>query len=357
MPLVDRYLAAEFLRGMVPILLLLGGLLSFVGLAEQLEDVGRGTYTTLAAVQVVLLTLPRVLIDILPVTVLLGALIGLGRMANQRELVAMRAAGMPPWRLAQPLLLVVLALIVVVHLGRSHLIPGWERQALQLRAATVSETSVGQDGYEYWTRADDRLLRVGRVLYGRIPTEIEIYHLDEQDRLSGYLLADRADLIQDREWVLHEVVERELGEDTVSVRRLPQMVWHNTLSPAQLASLIQPAQTLAPADLRAYIRNLEHNRLNAHQYRFVYWQMLSLPVAMAAMALLAVPFVLGSLRSVPIGQRVALGGGLGLAFYLLEQVIGHLAVLYRLDPIVMAMGPEAILLTVAAWALSQHHHH
>lgn len=351
MRLLDRYLASELVKGMLPVLLLLGGLLSFLALADQLEDVGKGSFSTLAAVQVVVLTLPRTVLGILPVVLLLAALIGLGGLANHRELTAIRAAGVSPARIALPLLAVAVALIGLVYVAQSHLIPDWERQALRLRAATVGETDVDRDDFEYWTRTGDRLLRVGEVLYGRVPTDIEIYQLDADHRLTGLIQARRADLIEDNVWLLHDVLRRDLAPETVEENRLAQLTWRNTLTPGQLASLIQPAQTLSPADILAYIANLESNGLDSHQYRLVFWQMLSLPLAMLAMVVLAVPFVLGSLRAVPIGQRVALGGGIGLVFYLGEQVIGHVAMLYELDPALAAMTPDLALLALAIWAM------
>src|SRR3546814_5399921 len=102
-------------------------------------------------------------------------------------------------------------------------------------------------------------------------------------------------------------------------------LWRSFLSESQLENLVQPAGTLSPGDLLHYIISLENNRLNSHQFRLAFWQMVSIPIGIIAMALLGVPFVMGSLRSVSLGQRIALGGGIGMAFYLSEQIIGHLS--------------------------------
>src|SRR3546814_18197607 len=76
----------------LPVVPLLVGFLSFLALSQQLEDVGQRGFTTGSALTVVVLTLPRQLLDILPVVALLGCLTGLGAMANHRELTAARAA-------------------------------------------------------------------------------------------------------------------------------------------------------------------------------------------------------------------------------------------------------------------------
>src|SRR3546814_5593651 len=65
---------------------------------------------------------------------------------------------------------------------------------------------------------------------------------------------------------------------TVEDRRL----WRSFLSESQLENLVQPASTLAPGDLLHYIINLENNRLNSHQFRLAFWQMVSIPIGIIA---------------------------------------------------------------------------
>ena len=49
MIILDRYIMSQFLKGMLPVLLLLLALFSLLTLAEELEDVGQGTFTQLDA--------------------------------------------------------------------------------------------------------------------------------------------------------------------------------------------------------------------------------------------------------------------------------------------------------------------
>ena len=60
---------------------------------EELEDLGKGRYRLKDAALFILLTTPRRVIDLAPVTALLASLTALGALASGRELVAMQAAG------------------------------------------------------------------------------------------------------------------------------------------------------------------------------------------------------------------------------------------------------------------------
>ena len=102
MILLDRYIMRNYATGMIPVLLLLLALFSFVALAGELEQVGQGAFTALDAVLVVFYTTPRRIVDLLPVTALMGGLMGLGAMANHQELIAARAAGLSKARMARP---------------------------------------------------------------------------------------------------------------------------------------------------------------------------------------------------------------------------------------------------------------
>ena len=77
MTIIDRYIRRSFLGGCVPVLLLLLSLFSFLALSEELEDVGDGSYELMDALLVVAYSLPALAVNLLPVTVLLGGLLGL----------------------------------------------------------------------------------------------------------------------------------------------------------------------------------------------------------------------------------------------------------------------------------------
>jgi lipopolysaccharide export system permease protein len=127
MKIIDRYIASSYFKGMVPVMVLLLALFSFLALAEELEEVGNGTFRQIDAFLVVLYTSPRRMVDLMPVTALLGGLMGLGAMANHQELMAARAAGLSKARMANPVFKATLVVAVAVMLMQTLLVPASER--------------------------------------------------------------------------------------------------------------------------------------------------------------------------------------------------------------------------------------
>lgn len=350
MNLLDRYVFAALLRGAAPVLLGLLGLFGFIELAEQLEDAGRGAFGTLDALRVVAARLPRIGIELLPVTCLLGTVIGLGALANQSEIVAMSACGIGAARLVRPLWMLVGGIVLAALLLQQLAIPALEFQAAELRARALAQVSE-RDG-EHWTRSESSLIRIGAVRFGLMPEDIEIYQFDERGQVAALMQAARADLLRPDEWLLQDVVAIRFDEDAARRQRFDRLAWRSGLGAEQLGALLQADHALAPTDLIGYIGHLESNGLDAHRYRVLLWRQASLPLGLIAMALLGAPFAMGSTRLMSTGARVALGGTLGMGFYLLEQLSMQLGLLYRLPAWATGLAPDLLALLAALAALA-----
>ena len=72
-----------------------------------------------------------------------------------------------------------------------------------------------------------------------------------------------------------------------------------------------------------------------------------MPVTTAVMIVLAVPFVFGPLRSVGVGQRIFVGSLFGIGYFLIDQTIGHMGLVYGLPPALAAMAAPLVFLSVA----------
>jgi lipopolysaccharide export system permease protein len=351
MNLLDRYIVRNFLMGMFPVALLLLVLFSFMALAEQLEDVGQGLFTQFDAFMVVLYTAPRRIVDLLPVTTLVGGLLGLGVMANHQELMAARVSGMSQPRMARPILILTVGLSLLVLLMQSFLIPYSERAANRLRAHALVETDVHTGGnVEFWTRSGNNYVRVDNVVLGRLPSNIEIYTTDARGRFKRLIEARSAVITGEDYWQLRDIVMTTIDGLVVHEEHRDELTWPGLLSSDQASILVLPLEALAPLDLSRLIRFQRENGLDTHRYRVVWWQEISITLAVIGMGLLTLPLLMGSTRAISAGQRVVLGGLVGIGFYLLQQIAGHLTGLFQLNPPSAIMAPAVVLLMAAVYA-------
>jgi lipopolysaccharide export system permease protein len=349
---IDRYIMQRFLAGIFPVLFLLIALFSFMALAEELEDVGLGDFTLPDALMVVFLTTPKRIVELLPVTALLGGLLGLGAMANNRELIAIRTSGLSKRRIALTVSMLAVILGVCITILQFYVVPGFEREAAHLRGQSLQDTEADPDSSgAFWTRNDGFFIHVNEVRFDRTLVDIEIYSMDDRGRLSQLLQAVSADYAGDDNWLLNGVLHSKLESAQVKESFQNSLLWSNLLSAEQASVLMLPLQALAPHDLVRTIKNLKHNQLDTHSYEIVLWQQVSLLPGLLAMALLSLPFLLGSVRAVSAGQRVMIGGLIGIGFYLIQQLSGHLAGILGMNPAVVILTPPFILLGIAIVAI------
>jgi lipopolysaccharide export system permease protein len=351
MMIIDRYIMTRHALGMVPVLLLLLALFSFVALAEEMEQVGNGSFSQLDAFLVVLFTAPRRIVDLLPVTALMGGLMGLGAMANHQELIAARAAGMSKARMARPVLLTAVLTAILVVLLQSFIVPASEREAAGLRSRALESTSVETVGeFEFWTRSGRSIVHVENVRFNRVLAGVEIYDTDENGALVQLIEAEEATILGPDNWVLEDVQRTTLDGMGASEEAIDRLPWEGLLSEEQANILILPVEALSLHDLVRYIQHLRRNGLDTHYFRVIFWQQFSIALAVIAMGLLSLPLLVGSTRSISASQRIVTGGMIGIGFYLMQQVTGHLAGLFGLLPWLTIMAPVLLLLLVAVLA-------
>ena len=260
----------------------------------------------------------------------------------------------------RPPLLTALVVGLVLLISAQFLVPVAEQRAEVLRSKAVDEVSVNVQGGadNTWTRSNNQIVKVGTIGDNGLLEDVEIYSFDDEGLLSVRQVA-MAEVIGDKQWQLKDVhvlsagvLTQEAGQPATDAPQndLVAERWQIDLAERRMAVLALPAASLSLVDLRRRILRGEDNELDVHGLRVLLWQRLSLPLAAIAMVLLALPFVFGSTRVLSVGERVTFGVIAGVVFYLLEQSSAHFAVIYRLNPVVMAILPEClILLVVGNW--------
>jgi lipopolysaccharide export system permease protein len=125
------------------------------------------------------------------------------------------------------------------------------------------------------------------------------------------------------------------------------------LSPELLGLSEVRHDLLSTASLKRYIAYLQQNDLDANRYLTAYWARMADIVSALLMTLLALPFVVGGLRSAGTGARLVVGLVIGLSYYVTTRVLANGVEVFELDPFVVAWVPSLVLLSITAIALSR----
>jgi lipopolysaccharide export system permease protein len=344
MNILDRYVVRTILGSAFLVMsgfLILGTLFVFI---DQQDDIGIGHYTAVDALWYTLLNLPQQAFELLPITVLIGSLLGLGSLARGSELTVIRATGVSVVRLAGAALIAGLVLIGVEVLLGEYLAPPLQVAAREQKAfAKYTNISFGGSGGA-WVRDGNLILNVTHQSGQRQFSGMQVFELTADHRLTALGHAGKATAGADKKWLLADYTESTFtADDSVQAKPPGERILQSNVTAGFLGLAAQDPEQLTSRSLWQVIQYYRRNSLDPSQYVFAFWSRIARTLAIAFSVLLAIPFVLGSLRSSGAGTRMLIGLLLGICFFLLQRLIESGTIVFALDPVVLAWIPTAAL--------------
>jgi lipopolysaccharide export system permease protein len=322
------------------VLLALGALVLFI--SEQ-GDIGVGSYTAGDAFLYTLLNLPQTAFELLPIGALIGALMGLGHLAAGSELVVTRASGVSVWRIAWPVGLAGVTLALIMFGIGEYAAPSMaqfaKREKTTSKLADVSFAGLSSA----WVKDGNRILRVQTGEVDRAFGGVSVFELDGPTRLRSIQRAARIDVADPGLWRMHNVATTRFSADRVEGDTASDVTLPSTVNPAFLGLAATDPQMLTLHGLASYIDHLRRNNLEPTVYEIGYWSRIARHFAVLVVALLALPFVFGPLRTTGAGTRTVIGALLGVVFFLIERTVENGGQLFSLNPALIGWLPTAVI--------------
>jgi lipopolysaccharide export system permease protein len=353
MSTIDRYLFRVISRSSLLILLVLLALSGFINLVDQLDDVGTGRFQTADAIFMVLFQWPRHAFDMFPMAVLLGTLLGMGALANHSELVVIRAAGVSIARLAVATLMAGIALAIAAGAVGEFVVPPAERFAEAYKAELKEDRSSLSRLAGTWFRDGPRIVNILQVQDETRLGGIFTYEFNPNGKLLIIGRAPTAVLTGDARLDLQDYVTTRLEGDIATVEEVGSRLIDTELGADLLESSVVPPESMSSGSLLEYARYLRANDLQSVPYELAFWSRLANVVAVAAMAVLALPFVFGTQRSGGQGVRLLVGMLIGVVFFLAGGAMADSATVYGIPPMAAAWIPVALIVSATGVGLAR----
>ncbi|WDE02034.1 LPS export ABC transporter permease LptG [Thalassomonas actiniarum] len=325
------------------------GIIKFV---EQMKSVGKGNYDLAHAALYVLYAIPRDVEIFFPMAALIGGLIGIGMLASNSELVVMQAAGLSRLDIIKSVMKTAMILVVVSMAVGEWLAPSGEAAAREIRAQAISGGSLISAKNGIWAKDGDYFVHITEVEdQGRL-NKVQVYRFNEQLKLDSWLSAESAVYV-DKAWQLNNVVDTSIKDEQITQKKAETQSWQSSLTPEKLGVVTVKPESLSVRGLLNYLDYLKANEQDQSRYLLAFWRKAMQPVTVAVMLLVALSFIFGPLRSVSMGARIMMGVGTGILFFVCNEVLGSLSLVYQFPPILGAMMPSVIFITVALFFMNK----
>lgn len=351
MTLLDRYLARSVLVHTLMVMAVLLALMTLMIFIGQQDEIGEGSYRVGDAFLYTLLTLPQRAYELLPVGTLIGAILGFGALARDRELIVVRAAGVSVARIAASAALAGLAVAALVWVLGEYIAPPAHHYARQHKLfSKFSQVEIAASR-SAWAREGSWFINVRQQAADRQFGGVFVYQLGADHRLRLVGRAETASQDPAGRWMLSDYAETRFAADRTAARRRHREQAGARFNVDFLGLAVAEPHSLPVARLYAYVRRLQANELDSRAWEIALWSRLSRLVSAVVVCVFAVPFAFGPLRSAGAGARSVLGIMAGVLFMLLTQTLESSGRVYELDPLLVAWGPSALLAAIAAVAI------
>ncbi len=347
MYILDRYIIKTVLVSTFLFLFIILSLYSFIALADAFKYVGKGTFAVRDAFYYTGMTTPRRLYTLFPVSVLLGAIMGLGTLNSNGELVAIRAAGVSIGRIVFSTMKAAVLLGLFMFAIGEYVIPVTENIAenhwtLKTHGATSVITNDA-----VWIREKSTFTKIHSITSNKTLGKVSIYTFNNDNTLKVSTLAQSA-WYNGQDWILKNIKQSFISEDRVVSNTLKQARWPTLLDLELVDVIITKLEFLSAADIFRYARYLDNNNLDSSQYWLIFWTKLISPLSIAAMILIAAPFVFDSTRTNNAGNRLMIGVLIGVSFTIANKIAAQFGLVYNFSPLLSASIVTILTLITAS---------
>lgn len=350
--ILSQYLMRSILAGTALVMVVLLALAGLFELIAELDDV-QNDYQTRQAITFALLRMPILAFELMPVSALIGSLLGLGALAANSEIIIMRSAGLSVARLALMVAGTGLVMLIFTALIGEFFGPSLDFYARDMRAQARHGQQEERLGNATWVKDGKVFLHLQRVNSDFDFGSIYLYRFNEKNELQSIARAENAGIDENDRWRLENLKETRFVDDGVQIVESRVALESFEVDSELLGNALAKPLSLSLRGLYSYIDYLKRNALDASQYETEMWYRVSRTVSVMIMPILALAFVFGSLRTGSTGTRLMIGVIIGLSYYLVSEMLASSGQVFNMNPALIAWLPSIVLLGVTAIALSR----
>ena len=327
-------------------------LFSFIDFVDELRWVDSANpqgYQVRHAVMFVSTLSASTLYELIPITVLIGSVFVMARLAQSSEFTVLRTSGLGPWRALRVMLGLGLLFTLFTFMVGDFLVPVADRAGQVLRARYLKQNTLGQSGA--WLK-DKQAYQSYAVNVGTLTPDgnmrnIRVIEFDNRGRLVSISEARKGSFGRDDAWILADVSRTEFhtngpGDTRTTLQNQPEFRWPTALTAEMVSVALLRPERMPTIGLFQFMRHLEANGQSSQRYEIEFWRKVFYPLSCLVMVVLALPFAYLHFRTSGISTFVFFGVMTGISFFLLNDLFGHFGNLRNWRPWLTAAAPGLI---------------
>ncbi len=361
-PTLSGYIARQYMVWFATFFLVLALIVLIGDTLELLRRAATHPDASFAVVlHMALLKLPQTVQDLLPFAVLFGGIMAFWRLTRSHELVVARAVGVSVWQFMAPALAIAavagIAKMMLLNPFAALTVARYQMLEAKYLKNQVSQLAIAPSGL--WLRQNlatpdgkpgHMILHAAKVTPDLHAIEdVLVLLYGDQNQFIGRVDAPSGRLA-DGAW---QLADARYARSGTAAKPVGAIAVPTDFTPAKIQESLAPPETMSFWTLPHFIAVLEQAGFSALRHR-LYWQsLLSAPLLLCAMVVIAATFSLRPTRRGGVGAMLALGVATGFVLYFLTDLVYALGLSRRI-PIVLAAWAPALVSTLLGASMLLH---
>jgi lipopolysaccharide export system permease protein len=373
---IRRLIYGEVLAAIAFVAIGFLALFFFFDLVDELQYLGKNaagavsadanTYQIRHALLYVALLIPSHLYELVPISVLIGTIFVMARLAQSSEYTILRTSGLEPWRALRLLLTLGAFFVVLCFAIGDYVAPAADRAAQLLKARYQGRITIGQTGA--WLKEkqayNSYVVNVRALTSDNEMQGVRVFEFDNKGLLTSITQSPLASFGKDDSWQLQggtrtdfavRAAQPSAGETSrdsakISINPITSFRWPTGISSENVSVAVLKPERMGTLDLFNYVRHLNANGQSAQRYEIEFWKKVFYPLSCLVMVVLALPFAYLHFRSGGIAGYVFGGVMIGISFFLLNNVFGYIGNLQNWQPWLAAAAPGMLYMAISLGA-------
>ncbi len=343
---LDKYIFKEFTKIFVLILISLSGLYLIVDFFERIRMFLSNHASLGQMASYFFLTLPMIVSQMMPITVLLSALLSFGILSKNSEITAMKANGISLYRISLPILVTSFVICLATFFLSEFITPQTNQMAKYVKFVEVQKREkIGSfKQNEIWYRGTGGIYNFSmfdpetNTLKG-----IRIHLLDKEMKLLRRIDAKEA-VWKDGKWLFKDLLVTNFSKEGIpSIEKIKSTIIDLSETPSDFTAVQRDTEEMGLIELRRFIKKIGSEGYDTVQYRTDMHGKIAFPLVSVILAIVGVSFSLKLERSGGIAQSIGLGIIIGFSYWIVFAFAVSLGRAGTLPPLIAAWAANIIL--------------
>ncbi|MDZ4787146.1 MAG: LPS export ABC transporter permease LptG [bacterium] len=348
MKILNKYILNQFIKNLILTLTIGVLLFTVIDFFDRIDNIVEEDAPWLSVLVYFAYKIPITTHFMLPISILISTLFTIGILSKNSEITAMRASGLPLFRLARPLLFTGLALSFVSFGFSELVVPFCNRKSHEIYNIDIKKKnergSYSQENF--WWRNGEKFFSIdmfdsrSQTLLGLTSLEFgETFDINRRTDAKNVNWID-ANL----GWSMHgvsdihfqsngNIIREQFKTFPLPIAQEPRFFYDLELDPESMGYFA----------FRKYINKIKRDGIPIHSYLADLRSKLSFPFVNFICVLVALPFALKTARSSGIAMNFIAGAVIGFSYYFVHSLSVALGRAELLDPTTSAWAATLLL--------------